>query len=88
VVMDGVGTITLRGEGPSALFSTNGVGNIRAFDFIAETVDVTTNGVGNAEVHATVRLDAHSNGVGNITYDGNPTEGRQTAAGIGRIRAR
>jgi hypothetical protein len=88
IQVDGAGSITLQGKGPRLRIELNGAGSLRAFDFIADAADVTTNGAGSAEVHAVHRLDADINGVGNITYDGNPGEGRRNVSGIGRIRAR
>jgi len=85
--MDGAGTIHLQGTTETATLVVNGAGNIHAFDLTAETVEVILNGAGNAEITAMERLDAEINGLGSITYDGNPTVNRRVA-GLGRVRSR
>lgn len=87
VQMEGVGTLLLRGSAPRTFINVEGVGNVRAFDFVAEDADVRVDGVGSVDVYATETLSARVRGVGTIRYDGGARVNRDVD-GLGRVRAR
>ena len=68
----GVGSCTLRGKVNNFIMNMNGVGSVNAKDLIAHIVDANVNGVGSAEVYAIDSLHAAVNGIGGLTYYGNP----------------
>ena len=68
----GVGSCTLSGKVNNLLLEMNGVGSIDAKELIANIVDVNVNGIGSAEVYAIDSLYAAVNGIGSLTYYGNP----------------
>ena len=64
--------------------STEGAGNIDADNLKAKRVNCRVTGVGNASVYATEELDASVEGLGKISYRGNPTINKQVN-GIGLV---
>jgi len=71
--INGAGTISIKGESERSAIVINGAGEIRAFDFRTENTDITINGTGTGNVYAANALHVSINGVGNVTYDGNPS---------------
>ncbi len=68
----GVGSCTLTGKVNNFIMNMNGVGSINAKELIANIVDANVNGIGSAEVNASDSLHAAVNGIGTLTYYGNP----------------
>ena len=73
ITLDGVGNATLGGTVDNLRTSSSGVGNIHAFDLIAENCEILINGVGNVEVTVFKELNVTINGSGNVFYKGMPT---------------
>jgi len=69
----GAGTITLRGETKDFYVHGSGSSTIRCANLMAENVDVSISGAGNAEVYASVKLDVGVSGAGDVRYRGNAT---------------
>ena len=67
----GAGTVTLRGETKDLYVHGSGSSTIRCADLMAENVDVSISGAGNAQVYASVKLDVGVSGAGNVKYRGN-----------------
>jgi len=88
VGVSGAAKFELAGNAEEAEYSISGAGDIRAFDLVAERVKVSISGAGNAQVHATQRLDAQISGAGKVVYDGNPSEGNRKVFGAGAITKR
>jgi len=65
----------------------NGVGGIDTRKLLAEDADVDFDGVGGVEIYASNHLNAVVNGVGSVTYYGNPKSINKQADGIGSISA-
>jgi hypothetical protein len=86
--IEGAGNISLEGNAGVQTIIIDGAGNIDNFDLICSRCTVTINGTGNCEVNVTQRLDATINGVGNIVYEGNPSDVNRSVNGIGRIYPR
>ena len=68
----GVGSCTLTGKVNNFTMNMNGVGSINAKELIANIVDANVNGIGSAVVNASDSLHAAVNGIGTLTYYGNP----------------
>ena len=83
--LNGVGSCTLFGKGNKLEISVNGVGSVDAQNLIAENVIASLNGVGSAKVYAVRSLDASANGIGGLTYYGNPKELNLNNSGLGGI---
>lgn len=87
VESDGVGNITLKGKGQFAEYLSDGVGNIDATKFEAEDAIVRSSGVGNVKCYASKSIELYGNGVGNITYYGNPEVKSLSKNGIGKVKS-
>jgi hypothetical protein len=84
-IINGAGNITLRGQGDDIACILNGAGNFNAKLFTAKNITAILNGAGNCTATVTDKLDATVNGVGSVTYYGNPATVKTVIAGTGRI---
>ena len=55
------------------------------FDLVAKNVEVSINGNGDAEIHATESVKAEVNGMGDVTYRGNPPTVEKQINGLGDV---
>ena len=83
--INGVGSCELTGTVKSFYVSVNGVGSVNARQLIADDVVASLNGVGSVKLYAKNSLNASVNGIGGLTYFGNPTELILNDSGIGGI---
>ena len=83
--INGVGSCELTGTVKSFNVSVNGVGSVNARQLIADDVVASLNGVGSVKLYAKNSLNASVNGIGGLTYFGNPTELILNDSGIGGI---
>ena len=83
--INGVGSCKLTGKVESFYVSVNGVGSVNARQLIADDVVASLNGVGSVKLYAKNSLNASVNGIGGLTYFGNPTELILNDSGIGGI---
>jgi len=83
--INGVGSCDLKGKVKSFNISVNGVGSVNARQLIADDVVANLNGVGSVKLYAKNSLNASVNGIGGLTYFGNPTELILNDSGIGGI---
>jgi len=68
----GNGDITLSGQSRDLQSQISGSGDLKARDLQAENVKVGIRGSGDANVFASVSLDASISGSGDVNYRGNP----------------
>ena len=83
--INGVGSCELKGKVESFYVSVNGVGSVSARELIADDVVANLNGVGSVKLYAKNSLNASVNGIGGLTYFGNPAELILNDSGIGGI---
>ena len=83
--INGVGSCELNGKVESFYVLVNGVGSVNARQLIAADVVANLNGVGSVKLYAKNSLNASVNGIGGLTYFGNPTELILNDSGIGGI---
>lgn len=81
-----VGNTILSGKADEAGISVEGVGNLKAFDFAAGILKIKNSGVGNAKVSAVREIYLELEGVGNITYKGDPVVKQLKSDGVGKIK--
>lgn len=86
ITSEGVGNITLIGKADNIEIKSEGVGNINTAELTTRRTIVTSQGVGNIKCHATEYIKASSQGIGNITYYGNPSEKEISKDGLGKIK--
>ncbi len=84
-VINGAGSIYLMGNANYFDCIVNGAGNVSAKNFIAKKCRVIVNGAGSMTIYVSDELDASVNGVGNITYYGNPDVVQTSISGSGHI---
>jgi len=85
VMLSGAGSVRLKGQTKDFTVKGAGSSNIKCFDLLSENTRVTISGAGNAEVFASVSLNANISGAGTVKYKGNPTV-KQNVSGAGSIR--
>jgi len=85
VVLSGAGLIELEGAADIQRVQLKGAGNFSAYDFETEESEIRLSGVGAAQIFASQRLDAKVQGIGHISYRGNPDEVDKRVSGLGQI---
>jgi hypothetical protein len=82
----GAGSLQISGKTNYEQIVLAGAGSINALKLEAERSNVELNGVGNLSVFAKKELVAELNGVGSLTYKGNPPTKQVSKNGIGSIK--
>ncbi len=85
ISLQGAGQIEAVGTAPSVEAVINGAGQMDLSRLVAQRVTATVNGAGQLELHATESLAATLNGVGQIRYQGNPSDVKSQLNGVGQI---
>ena len=85
VSSEGVGSIRLSGNANKARFDVAGVGKVRAFELVSDTVYAHVEGVGSIQCNPVDYLEGSLNGVGKITYKDEPKMKNTSSSGIGKI---
>lgn len=81
----GAGSITLSGTTRQLKLDVAGAGDCKCENLLAEEVNISIAGSGNAWVYASLKLDVNVAGSGDIYYRGNPAI-KQSIAGSGDIK--
>ena len=81
----GAGSITLSGTTRKLKLDVAGAGDCKCEKLLAEEVNISIAGSGNAWVYASIKLDVSVAGSGDIYYRGNPSI-KQSIAGSGDIK--
>ncbi len=84
---EGVGLLKVSGKVNHFKLRAQGIGFVDAKGLQAESVDAVVEGIGSVEVTATDKLKANVQGIGSLTYFGNPKSVSKVADGIGGINA-
>ena len=82
---DMVGNIKLQGKANRAIFINNGIGNLDASQLIAQDMDVNRSGIGKVEVNCVGDLSLIVDGIGKVSYTGNPNIIKKEVSGIGKV---
>lgn len=85
LVSEGAGLIKVSGKVKNLSLTAKGVGMVDTRDLYAEIADVALNGVGAVEVRASDSLNASVNGIGSLTYYGNPAHINKSVNGLGHV---
>ena len=83
--ISGSGDMVLKGETKDVNLSIAGSGNFRCDNLLSESADINIAGSGNADVYASVKLNAKIAGSGDVRYKGSP-EISSSVAGSGSIQ--
>jgi hypothetical protein len=85
MVLSGTGALEASGTLDTLTLRVNGTGNADLTHLTAVDATVAVNGAGNVEVKVTGRLSARINGVGSISYIGEPAQLSTEINGVGHI---
>ena len=85
--VSGAGSVSMKGETKSFILDLTGAGKARCYDLQSENTKVDITGAGEAEVFASVKLDADISGAGSVRYKGGATGGTRQVSGAGSIKA-
>ena len=83
--INGSGDIDLKGETKAFNGEIHGSGNVRAMDLKSEDATIRIYGSGDADLFASMKLDVHVGGSGDVRYKGNP-QVSSSIAGSGRVK--
>lgn len=83
--IDGASSLALHGRSANCTAVINGASDIEAYDFITENASITLRGSSSYQAHATKVLTAKIEGVGSITYVGDPATVNTDIRGLGTI---
>ena len=84
--ISGSGTVNLKGETKDFEVDLSGAANAHCFDLLSENTKVVISGAGDAEVYASVKLDAKVSGAGEVTYKGEAKQVNQHVSGAGSVK--
>jgi hypothetical protein len=85
VGLSGSGAVNLRGETKDFDLDISGAANAHCYDLLSENTKVTISGAGDAQVYASVKLDANVSGAGSITYQVTARDVKQQVSGAGSV---
>lgn len=80
-----MGNLTLKGSAEEITISNEGIGNIEASGLEAQNMTLTSSGIGRVAVHCTGDLSITVNGIGTVSYTGNPNVLKEEINGIGKV---
>jgi hypothetical protein len=83
----GAGSLQMNGQVKRLRLDAEGVGEVDAKGLVAQDADVSFRGIGAVSVHARNRLQAEVQGMGELTYYGNPRSLSKSVSGIGSVVA-
>jgi len=83
--VSGSGSVDLKGQTKDVDLDLTGAGHAHCYDLLAENTKVDISGAGDAEVFASVKLEATVSGAGNVNYKGNATTVNQHVSGAGSV---
>jgi hypothetical protein len=83
--LSGSSTLKARGETKEVILRLSGASNAKCFDLLSEEVSVDISGAGNAEVYASVAMNAEVSGAGNVKYKGKAKKVKHNVSGAGSV---
>lgn len=83
----GAGRLEMQGQVRLLNIHAEGVGEVDAHKLHSQDADVNFSGIGSVAIHASNRLDANVDGLGKLTYYGNPRVVNKSVNGIGSVTA-
>ena len=82
---EGVGAVKVEGKVTNLILNAKGVGRVDAKSLKSQIANVLVNGIGEVSVHASDTLNANLNGIGSMTYYGNPAHVNKVVSGLGNV---
>ena len=84
--VSGAGSVNLKGQTKSFDLDLTGAAKGHCADLLSENTDVHITGAGDADVYASVKLNADVSGAGSVTYKGGATNVSQHVTGAGSVK--
>ena len=84
----GAAAVIVSGKTKSVEIHSTGAGVIDAHNLHAENANVSSSGAAKVDVYASEQLDATVNGVGHVSYSGDPKVVNKSVNGVGAISKR
>ncbi|MEP6724195.1 MAG: head GIN domain-containing protein [Bacteroidota bacterium] len=84
--VSGAGSVNLKGQTKTFDLTLTGAAKARCYELLSENTKVDISGAGEADVFASVKLDAQVSGAGNVTYKGGATNVAQQVSGAGSVK--
>jgi Putative auto-transporter adhesin, head GIN domain len=84
--ISGAGSVNLKGETKTFDLTLTGAGKAHCYELLSETTKVDISGAGDADVFASVKLDAQVSGAGSVRYKGGATNVAQQVSGAGSVK--
>ena len=85
---DIMGKVSLQGQTEEMLLRNDGVGKIDAADLVVQNLTLKSNGIGKIDVYCENEMSVFVNGIGSVTYGGDPYLKERNIQGIGKVTAR
>ena len=82
----GSGSVYLKGQTKEVSLDLTGAAHAHCYDLLSENTKVDISGAGDAEVYASVKLDAEVSGAGSVKYKGNASDVNQHVSGAGSVK--
>jgi hypothetical protein len=88
--INGTGSLQLAGQAETQRVNLNGYGQYQAGDLECHWADITLNGTGKIDIWVVTNLEVELNGLGSVSYYGDPALSTSTSglAGIERLGAK
>jgi hypothetical protein len=83
----GAGSMAIAGTVKYLTMQAQGVGEVDARKLVAQDASVNFQGIGSVQIHATGKLDAQVQGMGELVYYGHPRTVNKSVSGIGSVKA-
>lgn len=83
----GAGRLIASGKVKQLKLNAQGIGDVDTKALLAQDANVNFEGIGAVKVYASQKLDAVVQGMGSLTYFGNPRSVNKKVEGIGSVKA-
>ena len=83
--VSGAGAVNLKGETKTFDLTLTGAGKAHCYELLSENTKVDISGAGDADVYASVKLNAEVSGAGSVTYKGGGTSNSHVS-GAGSVK--
>ncbi len=82
---DFMGNLTFKGKVDEVTLTNEGIGNIEASEMITQKMTLVSSGMGKVAVHCKGDLSITVNGIGAVSYIGNPNVIKEEISGLGSV---
>ncbi|WP_161971759.1 GIN domain-containing protein [Algoriphagus kandeliae] len=82
---DMMGNTHLSGKAEVAKINFRGMGNLEASELVTQKMEINSNGMGHVAVHCEGELSITAEGMGIVSYTGNPTILKEEIKGLGVV---